>query len=203
MAQNHNSQTISTIIFDLSDVLIKGLEGSENLLKKHYKNIHINHFFIKPISDFFSAKISEEEYFKAFNEYNKLNISINILKKAVRDNFTEIEGTREIIKKLKTKNYKLGLLSIHTKEWIEYCERKYKYHHLFNTISYSYHGVSKPNKESFELVLKQLEAQPNETLFIDDNEKNISAANNLGLNTIKFVNPKQLRGELREYGIQV
>lgn len=203
MAQNHNSQRISTIIFDLSDVLIKGLEGTENLLKKHYKNIHINHFFIKPISDFFSAKISEEEYFSAFNEYNKLNISIDILKKAVRDNFTEIDGTREIIEKLKIENYKLGLLSIHTKEWIEYCERKYKYHHLFNTISYSYHGVSKPDKESFELVLKQLEAKPIETLFIDDNAKNISAAKNLGLNTIKFVNPTQLRDELRDYGIQV
>ncbi len=195
---------INTIIFDLSDVLIKGLEGTEFLLHKYQKNISIKHFFVKPLADFFIAKISEDEYFAALIQKYNWTIPIPILKKAVRDNFVEIEGTREIINRLKKRGYKLGLLSIHTKEWVEYCQEKYKYHHLFDALSYSYEDfVVKPDYDSFYKILKKLDSPASESIFIDDNIKNIVAAKELGFKTIHFINPNQLKEELLQNNINL
>lgn len=44
----------------------------------------------------------------------------------------------------------------------------------------------KPNKRIFELAIDMSKVRSNEILFIDDNEKNIDAARELGINTIHY-----------------
>lgn len=193
---------INTIIFDLSDVLINGLTGSEKYLKKFNKSIAVTDFYIKQIDDFFVGKISEEEYWQAVVKKHQWEVSIDILKKAVRDNFKEIRGTRAIIQTLKTKKYKLGLLSIHTKEWVEYCEEKYKYHNLFDSMSYSYQAlIAKPDKKAFEIILRSLKSKAEETIFIDDNLTNVNVAKQIGMIGIQFNSPSQLKKELMKLDI--
>jgi HAD superfamily hydrolase (TIGR01509 family) len=45
-------------------------------------------------------------------------------------------------------------------------------------------GVTKPNKEFFEKVLKEIPYSPNEIVFVDDQKKNLKTAKELGLKTI-------------------
>ena len=57
-------------------------------------------------------------------------------------------------------------------------------------------GLTKPDRAIFEHCLKQLGTKPNETLFVDDVERNVEAARMLGLRAIRFQSVDQLREEL-------
>jgi putative hydrolase of the HAD superfamily len=57
-------------------------------------------------------------------------------------------------------------------------------------------GVAKPAPLAFQLVLRDLGAQPDEVLFIDDRAENIRAARDLGLRTVTFTTASTLDGEL-------
>ncbi len=196
----------TTVIFDLSEVYLRGLKGTEEilepLLKIPVENIKEILLHGKHTSKFFHGEVNEKEFWRSVKDEGNWNISTKKLKEAVRKNFSEIEGTREIIEELKNKRYKMGLLSVHAKEWIDHLEKRFDYHKLFHSILYSFEvGVSKPDKKSYQLILEKLDAKPEECLFIDDHEKNIAAAKELGISTIHFKNSIQLKEELRRLNL--
>lgn len=57
-------------------------------------------------------------------------------------------------------------------------------------------GLRKPAPMVFQHVLDLLGADPEEVVFIDDFAENIQAARKLGLRTIQFKNPQQVRADL-------
>ena len=198
---------IKAIIFDLSEVYLKGLLGTGKYLEKKLgikeDKIQLK-FQGKELTSLFEGKISEDEYWKKINKKNNWNINIQEFKGAVRKNFKEIYGTREIVEKLKERGFKLGLLSDHSKEWVNHCNKKFDYHKLFNSVLYSFEvEVCKPNKKMYNLMLKKLNVSPNECIFIDDNMNNIIPAKKLGINTLQFKNPEQLKKELIKLGVKI
>ncbi len=149
-------------------------------------------------------EIAEEAYWKALVNKHHWKISVDDLKKAVRENFREIKGTRKIIEELKQNGYKLGLLSVHAKEWIEHCEEQFNYHRLFDSFMYSFEvAVSKPERRAYELMLQKLNTIPGDCLFIDDSPKNTDAAKELGIEVIPFISPEQLREDLKKLQIRI
>lgn len=56
--------------------------------------------------------------------------------------------------------------------------------------------LTKPNADFFNLVLDALPAKPGETVFIDDNEENINAAEALGMPSILFEDAAKLKNAL-------
>jgi len=200
---------IKNIIFDLSEVLLTGIKHTGITLGEKHKIENIKNrvgwtpimtpLLIPLVEEFFHGNVSEDEYINSvLREYPLLGDS-KWLKEHIRENFEEIEGTREIILKLKKSGYKVALLSVHAKEWIDYCEKKFEFHKLFDVLSYSYETkVSKPNPISFYNVLKELDAKPEECVFIDDSETNIYASKGLGIPSILFINAKDLEKELRK-----
>lgn len=205
-----NQLKIKNIIFDLAEVLLTGIRGTGiSLTEKHKLENNLVHkspwidlktpLLIPLVEEFFRGNVSEDEYIQAVLEkYPELGTQ-KWLKDHIRDNFKEVEGTREIVLELKRKGYKIALLSIHAKEWIEYCEQKFNFHELFDVLSYSYEDkVSKPDPASFLNVLKKLNALPEECIFIDDSKTNIAAAEKLGIKSILFSDAKNLRAKLVE-----
>jgi epoxide hydrolase-like predicted phosphatase len=196
------------MVFDLSEVYLKGMYGIGRTLQSHLKrshhNIHMALFFSKHTKNYFHGKISEDTFWANIIKENRWDASVDYLKSVVRANFEEIPGTRDIIEKLGEKGYKLGLLSVNGREWIEYCESRFDYHKLFDKVMYSYQvGVSKPDARAYQLILKELDSKPGSCLFVDDSKTNITAAKRLGMNAIRFKNSQQLRGDLRNCGIEV
>lgn len=191
---------ITTIIFDLSEVYLRGLWGTAEklapLLKISSEEIDKG-FHIEDLKIFFEGKISEDEYWKKVIEKNNWKIDIGVLKEAVRSNFQEIEGSREIIEDLKNKGFKLGLLSVHTREWIDYCEKKFDFHKLFHSVLYSFDvKICKPDEKAYKMILKKLNVKPGECLFIDDYVLNLDAAKKIGINVLQFKDSKQLKKDL-------
>lgn len=198
---------IKTIIFDLGEVYLKGFYGVENYLED-ILNLESSEIKNKlqglEFKLLMEGKITEDKFWKKIIQRNNWNIEISEFKKAIRNNFDEIKGTKEIIEKLKQKGYKLGLLSDHSREWIDHCNSKFDYHKLFHSTQYSFEvECCKTDKKTFELLLKKLEEKAENCLFIDDNENNIDIAKSIGLKTIQFKNSEQLKKELKLFSINV
>jgi len=193
---------IKYIIFDLADVLITGTnETGFALAKKHQLAVDDRQSFplLTPLAqDFFHGHVREDEYIdEVIRTYPQFG-SKDWLKQHIRENFTEVPGTREIVLRLKGLGYPLALLSVHAKEWIEYCDQKFKIHEVFDQVAYSFTDkVSKPNKKAFELVLARLNAQPEECLFIDDTLVNIQTAEEMGIKSVQFFNASKLNEQLK------
>ena len=58
-------------------------------------------------------------------------------------------------------------------------------------------GAAKPDPQAFRLVLRDLGAQPDEVLFIDDRPENTCTARDLGIHAITFTSATALDRELR------
>ncbi len=191
---------ITTIIFDLSEVFFKGFYGVEDYLTEilGMKAKDIKDKLQGPeFKSLMIGKITEDEFWTRIIQRNKWKVEIKHFKKAVRDNFAEIKGTRRIINGLKKKGYKLVLLSDHCQEWIEYFNDKFGHHKLFDSTQYSFEvKCCKTDKKMFKLLLKKLKEKSSGCLFIDDSEDNIKVAKSMGLKTIKFDNPSRLKRDL-------
>ena len=195
---------IKNIIFDLSEVIISGYHGVEKILEQQYaileeefkkqKFLKYEYFL-----ELMRGNLSEEEYLEELLELLKRtnwNISIEQLKTAIRQNLNQpVPGTMEIVKELKAKgNYQLILLSDHTREWMEYIEENNKDLKIFDKKIFSYDiGAVKSDEQTFKTVLEKAAIVADETLFIDDYEKNVKNAETVGIHGIVFENAEQLR----------
>ncbi len=100
-------------------------------------------------------------------------------------------------------HYQLALLSNATLSY-EARWRKFGLYDLFDVVINSARvGLAKPDREIYELALRELGRTPGECLFIDDKERNTVAAEALDIPSIVFTSAAQLEAELRARGIQL
>ena len=195
---------IKNIIFDLSEVIISGYHGVEKILEQQYaipeeewerQRLSKNELFL----NLMRGNLSEEEYLEELLKGTNWNISVEQLKTAIRQNLNQpVPGTMEIVKQLKAKGkYQLILLSDHAREWMEYIEENNKDLEIFDKKIFSYDiGAVKSDEQTFKIVLEKAAIVADETLFIDDYEKNIENAEAVGIHGIVFENAEQLRKTL-------
>jgi len=85
----------TTIIFDLAEVYLKGLVGVEHILEP-ILGLSAREIFPKLKGDnmvaLFHGEISEDEYWHNIIDKNGWEVENSVLKKAIRQNFEEIEG---------------------------------------------------------------------------------------------------------------
>ena len=114
-----------------------------------------------------------------------------------------IQDTVEIFRQLKEKDHlKLYALTNWSAETFPVALDKYDFLHWFDgRLVSGEEKTRKPFPEFYDLMLKRFNLKAGETLFIDDNERNVKAAEKLGIQSIQFKNPDQLRKELMEMGM--
>jgi putative hydrolase of the HAD superfamily len=112
-------------------------------------------------------------------------------------NFSENEEMAELLQSLKGK-HPLALLSNTNESHFEALESKYKVTRHFGLVFLSYLlRLQKPDLRIYEHVIKAAGLHPEEIVFIDDRGENIDAARSLGIVSIQFENPTQVKKELR------
>tara|TARA_B100001564_G_scaffold44839_1_gene32138 strand:+ start:66 stop:680 length:615 start_codon:yes stop_codon:yes gene_type:complete len=111
-----------------------------------------------------------------------------------------ISGTVSILKKLvNNNNYKVFALTNWSAETFPIALKRFDFLHWFEGIVVSgTERTRKPFPEIYETTLERYGLKASESIFIDDNERNIVAANLLGIQTIKFLNSHQLEKDLKE-----
>ncbi|GFR97576.1 HAD family hydrolase [Elysia marginata] len=112
-----------------------------------------------------------------------------------------IEETVEVLKSLiDSKLYQVLALTNWSAETFPMALERFDFLHWFEGIVISgEEKMKKPSKEIYQLTLDRFSALPEASLFIDDRQINIEAANTLGLNTILFESAEQLREELKAF----
>lgn len=114
-----------------------------------------------------------------------------------------IEGTVNIFKVLKDSGkYKIYALTNWSAETFPIAQQQYEFLGWFDGIVVS--GTErnrKPFADFYQLLLTRYNVDATEALFIDDNARNINAARELGIDSIRFENAAQLSEELQTRGM--
>jgi HAD superfamily hydrolase (TIGR01509 family) len=111
------------------------------------------------------------------------------------------EDVVEVIAKLKKAGLKLGLVSNETLEGGEKIKQTEVAKYFDQILISAEVGLMKPQREMFELMLKKLDVRPEEFIFVDDAEKSLENANEIGFTPLLFFGSEDLIVKLTELGI--
>ncbi|GAA4423659.1 HAD-IA family hydrolase [Pontibacter saemangeumensis] len=114
-----------------------------------------------------------------------------------------IEGTVEIFRELKQSGkYNLYALTNWSAETFPIAQERYEFLSWFDgTVVSGTEKDRKPFASFYHTLLNRYDVHPSDALFIDDNLRNIKAAEQLGIAFIHFTSPETLREALQEKGI--
>jgi 2-haloacid dehalogenase len=114
-----------------------------------------------------------------------------------------IHETVEIFRQLKNEEkYKLYALTNWSAELFPIALERYEFLHWFDgRVVSGEEKMRKPFREFYELILDRFHLNAEETLFIDDNARNIKAAEDIGIRSIRYLSPQQLKADLSNIGI--
>ena len=116
-------------------------------------------------------------------------------------NSAEPDEVYELAKKLAQQEMRVSILSNQLIYRAEYIKKHFDLS-FFEEIFFSCEvGLKKPDPKIFRHVLKTLNLEAHECLFIDDTEENIFVAQKMGFQTIHFKNVPELIRELEKKGI--
>ncbi len=115
-----------------------------------------------------------------------------------------INETVKILQALKNQGFRLLALTNWSAETFPVALERFDFLHWFEGILVSgIEKLKKPDPAIFNLLIKRYTLDPAQSIFIDDNIKNISAANSVGLDGIHFKSPYLLTLQLAERGIAI
>ena len=199
---------INTIIFDLGAVLI---DWNPDYL---YRKLFIDEEEMKN----FLATICTSEWNEEQDAGRPLQEGTEILVKqfpqhetnirAFYDRWHEMLGepfwdTVDIFRELKDSGkYKIYALTNWSAETFPVAVERYEFLGWFDDIVVSgAEKMRKPAPEFYQLLLNRNHVKPQEAVFIDDNYRNVLAAEKLGIHCIHFTSAEKLREELRGLGL--
>lgn len=113
--------------------------------------------------------------------------------KKLPEMLTPIAKTVELLPKIKASGHKLYFLSNYHKELSRYIKDKYSFFDLFDggVFSCDVHML-KPSIEIYQYILDKYGLDPQDCLFFDDTEKNVKAAEKLGIKGIIFTDEQKV-----------
>ena len=193
-------KNINNIIFDLGGVLIDW--NPEYMYKKLITDQEKRNWFLNTIctSDWNEqqdgGRLIQEantELLQAYPDYKEWIL-------AYYERWEEmlngpISGTVDIFKTIKeNKKHNIYALTNWSAETFPKALKLFDFLHWFDGRVVSGEEMTrKPFRDIYEIILSRFNLQPETTLFIDDNLKNILAAQELGIHCIHFQSPEQLK----------
>lgn len=193
---------INTVIFDLGNVLVQW--SPANLYRKIFKEEKEVEHFLNNVATMAwhteqDAGRSPEEGTEALvKEHPDWEHPIRAFYARWKEMFSgPIEGSVQILKELKENGIKLYALSNWNAELYNRTLDDFPFLHLFDGKVLSGEvKMKKPEENIYKELLQRYSIQPEQALFVDDNEKNVETARKLGIRSHHFTTPEALRSEL-------
>jgi 2-haloacid dehalogenase len=116
---------------------------------------------------------------------------------------SDIPQNVEVLRKLSKTEYHLYGLTNWSEETFPYALENYDFFQLFDgkIVVSGTEKMIKPDPKIWHLLLERYHIQADESIFIDDNPKNIEMANSLGFHTIQVYPETNLEDELIDLGL--
>jgi len=198
---------IKNIVFDIGNVLIdfKPLEYLNSNLQNIplSERIYTEMFRSLEWIQLDQGTITEEDAIKSVCcQYPEDAEAITNVMENWYSLLTPIEGSVDILYKLRAASYKTYILSNYHIKSFEHIFSKYDFFSLFDGMVVSAKvKCLKPDAQIFHCLTGEYGIIPSESLFIDDTMENIDAAENLGFKAIHFTTPDRLYKSLQELNI--
>ena len=199
---------IKAVIFDVGGVLIRTSNWSlrrkweEKLGLKQGETDEI--VFGQPMG--IKAQLGEISNHQLWDWIGqRLDLSTSELSAFRRDFWANDELDKELINLIRIlrSNYQTAIISNAADNLRQLLAERYLIADDFDLIVCSAEeSVMKPDAEIYFRTLARLGCKPSETIFVDDNEDNVSGALDLGIRAIQFTREVNLKELLSEFGIQ-
>ncbi|HRO69003.1 MAG TPA: HAD family phosphatase [Chitinophagaceae bacterium] len=202
-------KNLKAIIFDLGGVLI---DWNPRYVfdEKYFESEEKREFFFSNICT--SDWNEEQDAGRSIVEATQLLVGQHPeWETAIRDYYgrwtdmlkAPIPETVEIFRQLKQSDrYKLYALTNWQVGLFDIALVRYNFLHWFDgRVVSGEERTRKPFPEFYQRLLNRYDLKPSETIFIDDNARNVKAAEDLGIRSIHFQSPSQLKEKLTEMGI--
>ncbi|MBI2731436.1 MAG: HAD family phosphatase [Sphingobacteriales bacterium] len=202
------NRSFNTVVFDLGGVLIdwkpeyvyRTIFNTEEEVQWFLQNITTSDWNEeqdggKPLAQ------ATEELIKKFPE-QELNI------RAFYDRWEEmlvgpIQETVEVFRDLRNNtNHKIYALTNWSGETFPVALKKFDFLHWFDgRLVSGEEKTRKPFIDIYQKLINRFSIDPHTTIYIDDNKRNLYPAAELGMHTIHFTSPGQLRNELKSIAV--
>ena len=148
-----------------------------------------------------TGRLSEAEFERLLGEQLSTQIGTKIVVHGFGTHFFSHlhvnEPMIELMRELKARGLKMGLLTNNVKEWQPLWRPLWPIDELFETVVDSgFVGYRKPSPEIYEITLREMAIDAAAALFIDDMELNCEAARALGMQAVRFQNNDQAIAEI-------
>lgn len=199
---------IKNIIFDFGGVVMDW--NPRYYFRDYFKDEEKMEYFLKNIvTDEWNA---EQDGGRTLEEGTEIQVAkYPEWEKEIRayyDNWTtmlksDIPENVAVLRKLANTNLELFGLTNWSAETFPYALINYDFFELFKgkIVVSGTEKMIKPNPELWHLLLKRYEIKAEESVFIDDNQKNIEVAKSLGFICVHIKEDTDLEKELRDLGI--
>lgn len=200
---------IRNIIFDIGQVLanfrwkeyIRDLGYNEDMNQRIAKATVLSPYW----NEVDRGAISMEEIMEGCISLDKeIEKEIRHFFEDRREIVREYDYSEELVHTLKKNGYKVYLLSNYGEENFSYVKDVFRFLPLVDggIISYEVKKI-KPEPEIYQALIEKYQINPNESVFLDDLEKNLEAAKIFGFHTILFQTLDGAMSELRELGVNI
>jgi len=187
---------IKNIIFDLGGVIInldtqRTINAMSELTGKNFDQFYSQSRQSELFNFLDKGQLSENDFFERLKKELSYKGGSDLLLEAWNAMLLDVPEKRlDVLVEMKH-NYNTFLLSNTCESHIDAFEAElYREHGVknfndyFDKVYYSCRvGLRKPDKEIFELVLRENNLIPEETVFIDDTIQHVQAAGSLGINS--------------------
>jgi putative hydrolase of the HAD superfamily len=128
---------------------------------------------------------------------NRPEAELKGLLEAARNSLRPKADTVDLLERLATRGVPLYCLSNMPASTFSHLRERYAFWPVFRGIVISGEiKMMKPEREIFDYLLRRYELAPADTVFVDDHQPNIAAAQALGLHTVLFGDAQQCEQEL-------
>ncbi len=192
---------IKNIIFDIGGVLLeynpKTYLDKLNIEESKRKELNDIIFHSQKWKDCLNGFINNDQlikYLKRENSKYKNEIEQILSKDNLKYMLPPKQEMIEYYKSLKQRGYKIYLCSNITECTYSYIKDNFEIILIADGGVFScFENISKPNIEIYQKLIKKYQINVNESIFIDDTNKNIISANEIGFKTVLFNNIEQIK----------
>jgi putative hydrolase of the HAD superfamily len=186
------SYSVTAILFDFGGVIAEEgfREGLTSIAREHGLEpeafVRAGFELVYGVG-YVLGRSNEKTFWQAVRDRTGIQGRDESLRDQILSRFTLRPWMLELLARLREAGVRLALLSDQT-NWLDELDAKLHFFHYFDHVFNSYHlGKSKKDPSLFDDVLKVMDLQAGQALFVDDHGSHIERARQRGLNTILYL----------------
>ncbi|HEY4054244.1 MAG TPA: HAD family phosphatase [Terriglobales bacterium] len=154
------------------------------------------------VSGFEEGKLSLDEYLERTVFYQPRTFSKEEFKQFMFSLSRPKLQSLELARSLSGKHF-MATINNESRELNQYRIQKFELAEIFDVfVSSCFVGLRKPDERIYRMALELTQHSPEECVFIDDRQENLSGAEKAGFRTVLMKDAQQLRRDLQAVGVE-